>query len=247
MSPRWRWPAWLGPAFSLRSLLLAITFVACVAAIPQKIPPWEFQFKKTGKFSDVKVSTDGERIACAQSDVPVVRVFDARTGEQKLSARGADETRTTLEKGILPNSVNFGSDGTVVALIYRPWMSVWDLSTGKIVGDDRATGLFESASLKPFESDFNLVEHWEPAYRMQQCPAMARSRFPARLSRNGQVMAFVTRDGIEVWRPANRLRWVTQCSILSVAFAAALIVSLTFDQRRRRLTQQSPAAVTVVA
>lgn len=245
MSPRWRWPSWLRPAFSLRSLLLAITLVACVAAIPQKLLPWERRFRKSGHFSDVKISSDGTLVACAGSDEPMIVVFHARSGEQKLSARGADEARWSMEKGTLPNSVNFGSDGTFVALIYRPCISVWDLLTGRIVDDDRPTGLFKSGSLEMFVSDLNLVELWEPAYRMQQCPAMARSRFPARLSRNGQVMAFVTRDGIEVWRPARRWRWVTFFSATSATLATALASSVFFDQRRRRVPQLSPPSANV--
>ena len=87
MSPRWRCPSRLLPAFSLRSLLLAITLTACVLGYRVMPEPWQMRFTKEFDqidhyVSDVAISMDGKLLATGEDDGPRIIVWDARTGRE---------------------------------------------------------------------------------------------------------------------------------------------------------------------
>jgi len=82
MSPHWRWPTRLRPAFSLRSLLLAITLTACVLGYRIMPEPWQLRFFNDLYWSDVVISPDGELIATGEYDSPRISVWQTSTGKE---------------------------------------------------------------------------------------------------------------------------------------------------------------------
>jgi WD40 repeat protein len=72
----------LRPAFSLRSLLLAITLAACALGYRVMPEPWQLRFKKDIEVSDVAISADGELLATGENDGPRISVWQASTGKE---------------------------------------------------------------------------------------------------------------------------------------------------------------------
>jgi len=135
MVPRWRWPTRLRPAFSLRSLLLAITLVACTLGYRVMPEPWQLRFKQDidHYVSDVAISMDGELIATGEDDGPRIIVWDARTGRELRRFESPINPVLSLVNKVSSyhHELCFANEGRWLLCANGIGLVVYNLQTGK--------------------------------------------------------------------------------------------------------------------
>ena len=134
MSPRWRGPARLRPAFSLRSLLLAITLTACALGYRILPEPWRLRFRTdASQFSDVTISPDGALLATGEYFAPRVTVWNVRTAAEVFRFDSANNPgRSFVNKGsYFFHQLCFSDDGSRLLCANGSGLITYDLQTGR--------------------------------------------------------------------------------------------------------------------